>query len=335
MNAVDAQNGKKVALEEPLCREGESSRFVLFPIKWPVIWAMYKKAQGCYWSVEEVDLSQDINDWETLKDSEKEFILYILAFFAAADGVVVENLAERFMRDVTVPEARFFYGFQIMIENIHSEMYSLLIDTFGGNQKEELFSAIDNVPCIKAKADWAIKYIQSNEDFGLRLVAFAAVEGIFFSASFCALFWLREKGIMPGLTFSNELISRDEGLHTDFACLMFSKIRNKPTIQDIESVITSAVEIELEFVKNSLKVGLIGMNADLMGQYVKYVADHLMVQLGCKKIYNVKNPFHFMESISIQGKTNQFERRVGEYQRVVGKQQNVQEDDLSFDEDFE
>lgn len=309
------------------------NRFVTFPIQYPDIWNMYQKAVASFWTTGEVDLSKDIADWEKLKPEERHFLSYVLAFFAASDGIVVENLVERFAREVQVTEARCFYGFQIAIENIHSEMYSLLIETLIRNpiEKDELFRAIETLPCVKAKAEWALKWIQ-DPSFAKRLIAFAAVEGIFFSGSFAAIFWLKKRGLMPGLTFSNELISRDEGLHCDFACLLFNNyLTNKPTREEIVKIISDAVAIEQEFLTKALPVSLIGMNCNLMKQYIAFVADRLLVDLGCDKIYNAENPFDFMENISLEGKTNFFEKRVGEYQKcgVLSKEHK-----FSLDEDF-
>ncbi len=318
---------------EPILQENPN-RFVLFPIQHDEVWQMYKKAEASFWTAEEIDLSQDLKDWENLNDGERHFISHVLAFFAASDGIVNENLAVNFMQEVQLPEARCFYGFQIMMENIHSETYSLLIDTYIKKQSEKdyLFNALETVPCVKKKGEWALKWINS-ENFVERLVAFAAVEGIFFSGSFCSIFWLKKRGLMPGLTFSNELISRDEGLHCDFACLLYSMLQNKLSEERIHTIIRDAVSIEQEFVTDALPVDLIGMNAKLMGQYIEFVADRLLVALGYSKIYNATNPFDFMEMISLQGKTNFFEKRVGEYQKagVLGdKDKNV----FSLDEDF-
>merc|ERR1712209_23038 len=295
--------------EEPLLMENPR-RFVILPIQYGDIWQMYKKAEASFWTAEEVDLSKDVKDWETLKDDERYFVSHVLAFFAASDGIVNENLVERFMKEVQVPEARCFYGFQIAMENIHSEMYSLLIDTFikEADERERLFNAIETVPAVKKKADWALKWIGNEAaSYSERVVAFASVEGIFFSGSFAAIFWLKKRGLMPGLTFSNELISRDEGLHTDFACLMFHHLKNKPSEERIVQIVSEAVEIEIEFLTDALPVKLIGMNCDLMSIYIKFVADRLLSELSCQKIYNVENPFDFMENISLDGKTNFFE----------------------------
>lgn len=294
-------------------------RFVLFPIQHRDIWDMYKKAQASFWSAEEVDLGSDMKDWDNLTDNEKHFVSHVLAFFAASDGIVNENLAQNFMQDIQIPEARCFYGFQIAIENIHSEMYSLLIDTYIRDQKEKekLFNAIETIPCVQMKAEWALKWIESNDSFAIRLAAFAAVEGIFFSGSFCAIFWLKKRNLMPGLTFSNELISRDEGLHTDFACLLFNKLKNKPTERRIHDLIKEAVDIEQNFVSEALSVALIGMNALLMKQYIEFVADRLLVELGYKKLYHTLNPFSWMELISLNNKGNFFEKRIGEYAKAT------------------
>ncbi|MDP2385026.1 MAG: ribonucleoside-diphosphate reductase small subunit [Bacteroidota bacterium] len=322
-------------MTEPILVENKD-RFVLFPIKHNAIWEMYKKAEASFWTAEEIDLAQDQQDWDNkLSNDERHFVKHVLAFFAASDGIVNENLAINFLNEVQYPEARCFYGFQIMIENIHSETYSLLIDTYIKDpiEKDKLFHAVDTVPCVGKKADWAMKWI-SNGTFAERLIAFAAVEGIFFSGSFCSIFWLKKRGLMPGLTFSNELISRDEGLHCDFACLLYSQLTNQLPQQQVTDIITNAVTIEKEFVVDAIPVRLIGMNADLMCQYIEFVADRLLVSLGCPKFYNATNPFPFMEMISLQGKTNFFEKRVAEYQKagVMGKSEtnNV----FKLDEDF-
>ncbi|KAJ8093411.1 Ribonucleotide-diphosphate reductase (RNR), small subunit [Marasmius tenuissimus] len=302
-------------LIEPLL-EGTSSRFVLFPIQYDKIWAMYKKAQSSYWTAEEIDLSKDLHDWHNkLNSHERFFISRVLAFFASSDGIVNENLTARFSTEITIPEARCFYGFQIMMENVHAETYSLLINTYISDpgERNQLFCAIDNVESIKRKADWALKWISNNESFAERLVAFAAVEGIFFSASFAAIFWLRKRGLMPGLTFSNELISRDEGLHTEFATMIFSLLQEKPSPLVIQSIIQEAVSIEQDFVNDSLPVNLIGMNSISMKNYIEFVANHLLRGLGVDPLYETQNPFDFMELISLQGKTNFFEKRVSEY----------------------
>ncbi|KAG6334246.1 hypothetical protein ID866_4837 [Astraeus odoratus] len=305
--------------EEPLLKESRR-RFVLFPIQYHEIWQMYKKAEASFWTAEEMDLSKDLNDWNNrLNDNERHFISHVLAFFAASDGIVNENLVERFSNEVQVAEARCFYGFQIMMENIHSETYSLLIDTYirDAAEREYLFDAIETIPCVKRKAEWALRWISDRRStFAERLVAFAAVEGIFFSGSFASIFWLKKRGLMPGLTFSNELISRDEGMHTDFACLLFSHLKRRPHPDTIERIITEAVEIEQEFLTDALPVGLIGMNAKLMCRYIEFVADRLLVSLGNDKVYNVTNPFDFMDMISLQGKTNFFEKRVSDYSKA-------------------
>jgi ribonucleoside-diphosphate reductase beta chain len=318
---------------EPLLQENPN-RFVLFPIQNAEVWQMYKQAEASFWTAEEIDLSQDQKDWENLNDNERHFISHVLAFFAASDGIVNENLAVNFMQEVQLPEARCFYGFQIMMENIHSETYSLLIDTYIKNpeEKDRLFNALETVPCVKKKGEWALKWINS-ENFTERLIAFAAVEGIFFSGSFCSIFWLKKRGLMPGLTFSNELISRDEGLHCDFACLLYGMLQHKLPQERVHAIIKDAVTIEQEFVTDALPVNLIGMNAKLMSQYIEFVADRLLVALGYSKVYNSTNPFDFMEMISLQGKTNFFEKRVAEYQKS-GVMSERADNAFSLDEDF-
>ncbi|MBX9766279.1 MAG: ribonucleotide-diphosphate reductase subunit beta, partial [Bdellovibrionales bacterium] len=288
-------------------------RFVLFPIQYDSTWQFYKKAEASFWTAEEIDLSHDTVDWQKLNANERHFISHILAFFAGSDGIVNENLAMRFMNDVQIPEARCFYGFQIAIENIHAETYSLLIDTYIKDPAERarLFNAIETVPCVKKKADWAMKWIESTDSFAERLIAFAAVEGIFFSGSFCSIFWLKKRGLMPGLTFSNELISRDEGLHCDFACHLYGLLENKPSEERVKQIISDAVEIEKEFITSSLPVDLIGMNSKLMSQYIEFVADRLLVALGYSKVFNAKNPCDGRELISLQGQTHFFEKWVG------------------------
>ncbi len=326
-------NYKAYVFMEPILKENPN-RFVLFPIQHDAVWKMYKLAEASFWTAEEIDLSQDLKDWENLNDGERHFISHVLAFFAASDGIVNENLAINFMNEVQIPEARCFYGFQIMMENIHSETYSLLIDTYVKNQKEKdhLFNALETVPAVGKKGEWALRWIES-ENFAERLIAFAAVEGIFFSGSFCSIFWMKKRGLMPGLTFSNELISRDEGLHCDFACLLYSMLENKLPEERVQEIIRDAVKIEQEFVTDALPVDLIGMNAKLMSQYIEFVADRLLGELGCSKIYNSTNPFDFMEMISLQGKTNFFEKRVGEYQKAgVGGDKDKKM--FSLDEDF-
>ena len=322
---------------EPILQEN-SNRFVLFPIEHADIWQWYKKSEASFWTAEEIDLSQDMKDWNELNDGERHFISHVLAFFAASDGIVNENLAENFVNEVQYTEAKFFYGFQIAMENIHSETYSLLIDTYvkDNKQRDHLFRAIDTMDCVKKKADWALRWIDEGS-FAERLVAFAAVEGIFFSGSFCSIFWLKKRGLMPGLTFSNELISRDEGMHCDFACHLYNEHLKQQLPEDVvRKIITDAVEIEKEFVTDALPVSLIGMNAELMRQYIEFVADRLLSELNCAKVYNSSNPFDFMEMISLQGKTNFFEKRVGEYQKAgVKNSANEQEaPKFSLNEDF-
>ena len=319
---------------EPLLVE-DPNRFVLFPIKHDDIWQFYKKAEASFWTAEEIDLSQDLADWKKMNDGERHFVSHVLAFFAASDGIVNENLANNFLKEVQFAEAKCFYGFQIMMENIHSETYSLLIDTYINDPKEKdhLLRAIETIDCVKKKADWALKWIES-DNFVERLISFAAVEGIFFSGSFCSIFWLKKRGLMPGLSFSNELISRDEGLHCDFACLLYTDhIKNQLSQQRIYEIILEAVEIEKEFVTVALPVSLIGMNAEMMCQYIDFVADRLLVALGCQKHYNATNPFDFMEMISLQGKTNFFEKRVAEYQKS-GVMSDKDSMSFSLDEDF-
>ena len=303
---------------EPILKENKD-RFVIFPIKHHDLWEWYKKCEASFWTAEEIDLHQDLTDWKTkLNDDERYFIKHILAFFAASDGIVNENLAENFVNEVQYSEAKFFYGFQIMMENIHSETYSLLIDTYVKDdaEKDKLFNAIETFPAIKKKADWALKWIES-DSFAERLIAFAGVEGIFFSGAFCSIFWLKKRGLMPGLTFSNELISRDEGVHCDYAVHLHNNhLVNKVPKERITEILTDALEIEKEFITESLPVSLIGMNAKLMTQYLEFVTDRLLVELNCDKVYNSTNPFEFMDMISLQGKTNFFEKRVSEYQKA-------------------
>lgn len=327
---------------EPLLRENKD-RFVLFPIQHHDIWEFYKKAEASFWTAEEIDLQQDISDWNNkLNDDERYFIKHILAFFAASDGIVNENLAENFVNEVQYTEAKFFYGFQIMMENIHSETYSLLIDTYikDPEERDRLFHAIENYPAIKEKADWALRWIKS-PSFSERLIAFAAVEGIFFSGAFCSIFWLKKRGLMPGLTFSNELISRDEGLHANFAVHLHNHhLVNKVSPERITQILDEALSIERKFITESLPVRLIGMNADLMTQYLEFVTDRLLTELGCPKLYNATNPFDFMELISLEGKTNFFERRVSEYRKARVKVSEPEvstvasTDDITFDADF-
>src|SRR5690554_6755864 len=324
-----------MALPEPILEENKD-RFVLFPIKHDDIWAFYKKEEASFWTAEEIDLAPDLIDWETkLNEDERYFIKHVLAFFAASDGIVNENLAENFLAEVQYTEAKFFYGFQIAMENIHSETYSLLIDTYIKDDKEKaaLFNALDTMECVKKKADWALRWIDEGS-YAERLIAFAAVEGIFFSGSFCSIFWLKKRGLMPGLTFSNELISRDEGLHCDFACLLYNDhLVNQLPKSQVQDIIMDAVAIEKEFILDALPVRLIGMNSDLMSQYIEFVADRLLVELRCEKVFNATNPFDFMDMISIQGKTNFFEKRVAEYQKANVMTGNDQQP-FSTDEDF-
>jgi len=323
---------------EPILQENKD-RFVIFPIQHHDLWEWYKKQEACIWTAEEIDLHQDLVDWNTkINDDERYFIKHILAFFAASDGIVNENLAENFVNEVQYSEAKFFYGFQIMMENIHSETYSLLIDTYVKDEKEKniLFKAIDNFPAIKKKADWALKWIDS-PSFAERLIAFAAVEGIFFSGSFCSIFWLKKRGLLPGLTFSNELISRDEGMHCDYAVHLHNHhLVNKVPKKRITEILVDALNIEREFITESLPVSLIGMNAKLMTQYLEFVTDRLLVELECEKVYNSTNPFDFMDMISLQGKTNFFEKRVSEYQKagVLNKEKDSDAQKISFDADF-
>jgi len=320
---------------EPILAENPD-RFVLFPIKYGTIWEWYKKSVASFWTAEEVDLTQDINDWENkLTDNDRKFIKHVLAFFAASDGIVNENLVINFMREVQIPEARCFYGFQVAIENIHAEMYSLLIDTYIKDPKEKdfLFNALQNLECVSKKGQWALRWIDNAPSFAHRLIAFAAVEGIFFSGSFCSIYWLKKRGLMPGLTFSNELISRDEGMHCDFACLLYSMLENKLDPAEVKAIITEAVEYEKEFVTDALPVSLIGMNAEMMGQYIEFVADRLLMSLGCEKVYGTANPFSWMDMISIQGKTNFFEKRVGDYAKA-GVMTKREEQVFSTEADF-
>jgi ribonucleoside-diphosphate reductase beta chain len=325
-------------MQEPILKDNKD-RFVLFPIEHHDIWQWYKKQEACFWTAEEIDLQQDLSDWNNkLNDDERYFIKHILAFFAASDGIVNENLAENFVSEVQYTEAKFFYGFQIMMENIHSETYSLLIDTYVKDEKEKdtLFKAIENFEAIKKKAEWALRWVES-PSFADRLIAFAAVEGIFFSGAFCSIFWLKKRGLMPGLTFSNELISRDEGMHCDFAVHLHNHhLINKVPKERITKILTNALDIEREFITESLPVSLIGMNAKLMTQYLEFVTDRLLVELECEKVYNATNPFDFMDMISLQGKTNFFEKRVSEYQKagVLNKEKDADSQKISFDADF-
>ena len=321
--------------QEILLSEDEK-RFVIFPIKQDAFWDMYKKAQANFWTAEELDLTKDLKDYIELSDDEKHFLNSVLAFFAASDGIVNENLVERFCNEVQLLEAKFFYGFQIAIENIHSETYSLLIDTYIKDLtlKNKLLNAVETIPSVKKKADWALKWIGDKSDFSKRVIAFACVEGIFFSGAFCSIFWLKKRGLMPGLCHSNELISRDEGLHTEFAVLIHHTLQNKCSDDDIYSIVKEAVAIEKEFITESLPCKLIGMNNDLMAQYIEYVADRLLLMLKLDKIYNSDNPFDWMEAISIQGKTNFFEKRVGEYSNAANPKSDSNDNIFELDEDF-
>eukprot|EP00979_Chaetoceros_neogracilis_P019034 scaffold11627_cov267-Chaetoceros_neogracile.AAC.9 len=340
MNQAAITDHKRLELDgklepEPLLVDNPG-RFVLFPIQNPEVWAMYKQAEACFWTAEEIDLASDLKDWNNLSKNERFFVSHILAFFAASDGIVNENLAANFATEIQSSEARCFYGFQIAVENIHSETYSLLIDTYVTDKKEKhhLLNAIDTVPCVQKKAEWALQWCdRDNASFAERCVAFAAVEGIFFSGSFCAIFWLKKRGLMPGLCFSNELISRDEGLHCDFACLLYKQLVNKLPESRILEIITNAVEIEKEFISDALPVELIGMNSGLMRQYIEFCADRLLLTLGCSKHYGTVNPFEWMEMISLQGKTNFFEKRVGEYGKS-GVGVAAEDQVFSLDADF-
>lgn len=306
-------------------------RFVLFPIKYDKIWEMRKKAIECFWTTDEIDLSQDLADWKSLTDGERHFIKHVLAFFASSDGIVNENLCLNFYSDVQIAEARSFYATQIQIEDIHAETYSLLIDTYitDAKEKDELFNAMTTLPCVEKKAKWALSWIDNSPSFAHRLIAFACVEGIFFSSSFCSIFWLKKRGLMQGLTFSNELISRDEGMHCDFACLLYSMLENKLDEKEIQSIVAEAVVTEKEFATDALPVSLIGINADMMVQYIEFCADRLLSDLGCGKIYGSENPFPWMETIALKGKTNFFERRVGEYQKASDTA--LDDDDFDFE----
>merc|ERR1711924_307185 len=308
---------KELEKEDPLLKENPN-RWVMFPIQYPQIWEMYKKHEASFWTAEEIDLSQDTKDWEKLNDSERHFITHVLAFFAASDGIVLENLNDNFCAEVQVPEARAFYGFQIAMENIHSETYSLLIEQYirDDAKRNKVFDAMHTMPPVQAKAEWALSWMNDRNSFAERIIAFAAVEGILFSGSFCAIYWLKKRGLMPGLTFSNELISRDEGLHAEFACLLYSMLQNKLPEDVVHEIIRGAVRVEREFICEALSCDLIGMNNDLMTEYIEFVADRLLVALGHSKIFGSKNPFDWMELISLQGKTNFFEKRVGEYQKA-------------------
>lgn len=327
-----------MTITENLLTENKN-RYVMFPIEYPDVWAMYKKAVASFWSADEINFNQDLVDLEKLNKNEKYFINHILAFFAASDGIVCENLSERFSKDVPKPEVRAFYAFQNAMESIHSECYSLLIDTYvkDNNEKNMLFNAVDNFPAIKEKADWAIKWISDEKSsFAQRLIAFGIVEGIFFSASFCAIFWLRERGLLPGLSFANQLISRDEALHTEFACILYNHLENKLSYDVLKDMIEEAVNIEMKFITESIPCAMIGMNSDLMKQYILFVADRLVVMLGYNKLYNVKNPFDFMEFASLEGKTNFFEKRVAEYSKagVTATSKGMEDITINLDSDF-
>ena len=322
-------------MREPIL-EDNPGRFVLLPIQYDKVWEMRKKALASFWTADELDLEADLNDWKyKLTDDERHFIKHVLAFFAASDGIVNENLCLNFYKDVQIAEARSFYATQIQIEDIHAETYSLLIDTYiqDSEEKKSLFNAIQTLDCVRKKAGWALNWIDNAPSFAHRLIAFAAVEGIFFSGSFCAIYWLKKRGLMPGLTFSNELISRDEGMHTDFACLLYSMLNNKINPNEIRSIITEAVELEKEFVSDAIPVSLIGMNSQLMNQYIEFVADRLLLSLGNSKAYGTTNPFPWMEMISLQGKTNFFEKRVGDYQKA-GVMSDREKQAFSLNEDF-
>jgi len=327
---MNTQNNIEILTSE------EEKRFVIFPIKHDDFWNMYKKAEANFWTTEELDLSKDINDYKNLSNDEQYFLNNVLAFFAASDGIVNENLVERFCSEVKILEARFFYGFQIAMENIHSETYSLLIDTYIKDYtlKNKLLNAIETIPSVAKKAEWALKWISDKSDFNKRVIAFACVEGIFFSGAFCSIFWLKKRGLMPGLCHSNELISRDEGLHTEFAVLMHHNLSNKCPDEEILEIVKEAVSIEKEFITESLPCKLIGMNNDLMKQYIEFVSDRLLLMLGLDKVYNVNNPFDWMEMISIQGKTNFFEKRVGEYGNSANPNSNADDNKFELDEDF-
>jgi ribonucleotide reductase beta subunit family protein with ferritin-like domain len=339
MSAISAYY-KTLEKDEEILKENPN-RWVMFPIQFPKIWEMYKQHEASFWTAEEIDMGQDQRDWDSLNDKERHFISNVLAFFAASDGIVLENLSSKFSNEIQIPEARAFYGFQMAMENIHSETYSLLIDNYIKDtaEKQHLFNAIFTVPAVKKKADWAVQWINDENCFAERLVAFAAVEGILFSGSFCAIYWVKKRGLMPGLTFSNELISRDEGLHADFACLLYSMLKHKLPEEHIHMIIRGAVEVEREFITDALPCDLIGMNCELMTRYIEFVADRLLVSLGHSKIYNATNPFDWMELISLQGKTNFFEKRVGEYQKrgvmaSLNKEQEPGSNGFSLEVDF-
>jgi len=329
---------RELEASDPLLLENPR-RWVMFPIQYPEVWEMYKKHEASFWTAEEIDLSQDTKDWETLSDSERHFIKHVLAFFAASDGIVLENLAAQFSSEVQIPEARAFYGFQMAMENIHSETYSLLIEQYIKDpvEKDSIFDAINTMPAVSEKAKWAVQWMQRENSFAERVIAFAAVEGILFSGSFCAIYWLKKRGLMPGLTFSNELISRDEGLHTEFACLLYGMLQNKLPDDVVHGMIRGAVAAERRFICDALSCDLIGMNNELMTRYIEFVADRLLVALGHPKLFGATNPFDWMELISLQGKTNFFEKRVGEYQKagvMASTAENGEGVGFSLDVDF-
>merc|ERR1719335_1325987 len=336
--AAETAQLRQLQLEEPLLMENKH-RWVMFPIEYPEMWEMYKKHEASFWTAEEIDLSQDAQDWEKLTEREQHFIKYVLAFFAASDGIVLENLGLNFSNEVQVSEARAFYGFQMAMENVHSETYSLLIDQYIKDSKEkmQLFNAIETIPAVEVKAKWAVSWMSRDRSFYERIVGFACVEGILFSGSFCAIYWLKKRGLMPGLTFSNELISRDEGLHTDFACLIYKLLKHKLEDEMVHDIIRGAVAAEKEFICDALPCALIGMNASQMTEYIQFVADRLLTALGHPKLYNTANPFDWMELISLQGKTNFFEKRVGEYQKkgvMASLEGGAETSAFALDEDF-
>merc|ERR1719372_9790 len=308
---------RELEKSDPLLKENPR-RFVMFPIQYPEVWEMYKKHEASFWTAEEIDLSSDQKGWENLTDSERHFVKHVLAFFAASDGIVCENLASQFSTEIQIPEARAFYGFQMAMENIHSETYSLLIEQYIRDpaEKDKIFDAIHTMPAVQEKAEWAVQWMNGENSFAERVLAFAAVEGILFSGSFCAIYWLKKRGLMPGLTFSNELVSRDEGLHAEFACLLYRKLENRLPDSVVHDVIKGAVAAERRFICDALSCDLIGMNSELMTRYIEFVADRLLSALGHPKLYNASNPFDWMELISLQGKTNFFEKRVGDYQKA-------------------
>ena len=333
-NNNDINNNTNEDDKNEILLQENSSRFVLFPIKYDNIYQLYKKAEGSFWTVSEIDLAKDLNDWEKLNKNEQYFIKNIIGFFAGSDGIIMENLATRFLKEIQIPEARAFYSYQIFNESIHSETYSLLIDTYikDSEEKEQIFNSIQNIPCVAKKAAWAYKWIENKEvSFATRLLGFAIVEGIFFSGSFCAIYWIKKRGLMPGLTFSNELISKDEGMHCEFACLLYSMIQNKLNKKLVKQIFMEAVEIEKEFITHSIPCEMIGMNAGLMKQYIEFVSDRLLLQLGYEKIWNSENPFDFMELISLRPKANFFELRVGEYAKSKISAENTTNFELSND----